>query len=116
LVQGVEGSPYAIAYFGFAYFTEEADNLKALALDAGDGAIEPNMETAEDNSYPLSRPLYIYSDATIIAEKPQVGAFINYYLTNVNSFIEAAGYFPASVEALNGAKQALIDAMEMGGM
>lgn len=114
LVQGVEGSPFAIGYFGFAYYQEQGDLLKVLSIDGGEGAIEPNEVTAEDGSYPLSRPLYIYSDAGIIAEKPQVGAFINYFLTNVNDLIIEVGYFPASAEALNGAKQALLDAM--GGM
>lgn len=111
LVQGVEGSPYAIGYFGFAYYQENNEKLKALALDAGSGPIEPNAVTAEDNTYPISRPLFIYSDAGIMKEKPQVAAFINYYLTNVNNEIVGVGYFPASVEALNASKQAWLDAM-----
>jgi len=114
LVQGVEGSPYAIGYFGFAYYIENQDLLKALAIDAGDGAVLPNEETAEDNSYPISRPLFIYSDATIMAEKPQVAAFISFYLSNVNNEVIEVGYFPASVEALNEAKQAWLDATGMG--
>lgn len=113
LVQGIEASPYAIGYFGFAYYVENQDRLKALALDFGDGAVEPSAETAEDGTYPLARPLYIYSDATVMAEKPQVAAFINYYLTNVNDYITEVGYFPASVEALNAAKQAWLDAVEL---
>ncbi len=111
LVQGVEGSPYAIGYFGFAYYIENADLLKAVAIDAGDGPIVPNEESAEAGTYPLARPLFIYSDATILAEKPQVAAFINYFLTNVNDNILDVGYFPASVEALNTAKQAWLDAV-----
>lgn len=114
LVQGVEGSPYAIAYFGYAYFEENAELLKAIAIDAGDGPIAPNGVTAEDGTYPIARPLFIYSAAEVIAEKPQVGAFINYYLTNVNDIILEVGYFPASVEALNEAKEALLSAMGMG--
>ncbi|MEP7290209.1 MAG: PstS family phosphate ABC transporter substrate-binding protein [Chloroflexota bacterium] len=113
LVQGVEGSPYAIGYFGFAYYQENRDELKALSLDAGNGMIEPNETTAEDNTYPLSRPLFLYSDAAILTEKPQVAAFINFYLTNVGDEIEGVGYFPASVEAINEAKQALLDSMGM---
>lgn len=111
LVQGVEGSPYAIGYFGFAYYQEQGDRLRVLSIDGGEGAIEPNAVTAEDGTYPLSRPMYIYSDAGVIAEKPQVGEFINYFLTNVNDLIVEVGYFPASPDALNGAKQALLDAM-----
>jgi phosphate binding protein len=106
LAQGVEGSPYAIGYFGYAYYQNEADSLKALLIDG----IEPTAETAESGDYPLSRPLYIYSDATIIAEKPQVGAFINFYLSYVDEEILDVGYFPASAAALDTAKQNWLDA------
>lgn len=108
LVQGVEGSPYAIGYFGYAYYNEQSDRLTALSLDG----IAPSFDTAESGEYPLSRPLYIYSDATILKEKPQVAAFINYFLSNVDDVIQEVGYFPASEEALNAAKQAWLDAMK----
>jgi len=110
LVQGVEGSPYAIGYFGFAYYIEEEDRLNAVAINS----IAPSAETAEDNSYPLSRPLFIYTDAGILAEKPQVGAFISFYLTNVNEVLAEVGYFPASVDALNAAKEAVLEALGTG--
>ena len=80
LVQGVEGDLYAIGFFGFAYYQEQQDNLKAVSVDE----ISPTAETAEDGSYALARPLFIYSDAKIIAEKPQVAAFLYFYLSNVN--------------------------------
>lgn len=107
LVQGVEGSPYAVAYFGFAYFQNEASNLKALSLNG----IVPNEETAESGEYALSRPLFIYSDAAILKAKPQVAGFINYFLANVNDLILEVGYFPASQDALDTAKQNWLDAM-----
>ena len=106
LVQGVEGDRYAIGFFGFAYYQEQAGKLKAIALDG----VEPNADTAEDGSYTLARPLFIYSDAKIMQEKAQVAAFINFYLTRVNEVIEDVGYFPASEEALNSARQAWLDA------
>ena len=108
LVQGVQGSPYAIGYFGYAYYNENKDTLKALMIDG----VEPTEETAEDNSYPLSRPLFMYSAGSIMAEKPQVAAFINFYLSNVNDEIIDVGYFPASEESLNEAKQNWLDAQE----
>jgi len=108
LVQGIQGSPYAIGFFGYAYYQENEDTLKALSIDS----IEPTEETAEDNSYPLSRPLFIYSAASIIQEKPQVAAFINYYLTTVNDEIVDVGYFPASEKALNESRMKLLEAME----
>jgi phosphate binding protein len=106
LVQGVEGSPYAIGYFGFAYYQENQEGLKAVSVDG----VEPNAETAESNKYPLSRPLFIYSDARIMAEKPQVAAFINFFLTYINEEIDAVGYFPASAEALDNAAQGWLNA------
>jgi phosphate transport system substrate-binding protein len=114
LVQGVEGSPYAIGYFGFAYYTENAEQLKALAIDGGEGPVTPDFDTVEGGEYLLARPLFIYSDAGIMAEKPQVAEFISFYLSNVNTVIEDVGYFPASVEALNAAKQAWLDAVGEG--
>ena len=107
LVQGVEGSPYAVGFFGFAYYQENEDKLTALSING----VEPDEQTAEDNSYPLSRPLFIYSDAKIMQEKPQVAAFINFFLTYVNEEILEVGYFPASVEALKAAMQSWLDAM-----
>lgn len=108
LVQGVEGSPYAVGYFGYAYYQENADKLKAVAVDG----VAPTAETAESGEYPLSRPLFLYSDAAILAAKPQVAGFINFYLTFVNEEIVDVGYFPASPEALDGARQAWLDAAQ----
>lgn len=96
LVQGVQGSPYAIGFFGFAYYQENADTLKVLALNG----VAPTAETAESGEYPIARPLFIYSDAQIMQAKPQVAAFIYFYLTNVNNEILDVGYFPASDAAL----------------
>jgi phosphate transport system substrate-binding protein len=56
-------------------------------------------------------PFFIYSTAKIVQEKPQVGAFINFYLTYVNDEIVDVGYFPASDDALEAAKQAWLDAI-----
>jgi len=105
LVQGVQGSPYAIGYFGYAYFAENEDVLQALTVEG----VTPTAESVDDGSYPLARPLFIYSDAAIMQTKPQVAAFINYYLTHVNEEVRDVGYFPAG-EALERAKQAWLDA------
>lgn len=112
LVQGVEGSPYAIGYFGYAYYLENAALLKAVSVDG----VTPTEETAEDNTYPLSRPLYLYSAAEILAEKPYVADYISYFLSNVNNVIIEVGYFPASVEALNEGKAHYLAAVGMEDM
>ncbi|NTU65060.1 MAG: phosphate-binding protein, partial [Chloroflexi bacterium] len=107
LVQGVEGDKNAIGYFGYAYFKENADKLKALKING----VEPSGSTVDAGTYPLARPLFMYSDPKILAEKPQVADFINFYLTYVNDEIGPVGYFPASNAALNGAKMALLNAL-----
>ena len=107
LVQGVEGSPYAIGYFGFAYYVENQGALKALAIDD----VEPNQASVDDGTYPLARPLFIYSDAKIMQEKPQVAAFIYFYLTNVNDNIVDVGYFPAPAVDLEAALAAWMEAL-----
>lgn len=107
LVQGVQGSPYAIGFFGFAYYVENQGTLKAVSIDG----VAPNEQTASDNSYPLSRPLFIYSDAAIMNDKPQVAAFIHFYLSFVNEEVVDVGYFPADADSLQGAWDVFNSAM-----
>ena len=92
LVQGVLGSPNAVAFFGYAYYSENADTLKNLAIDG----VEASTENVDNASYPLARPLFIYSTAGVMLEKPQVADFINFYLTYVNDEVEDIGYFASS--------------------
>jgi phosphate transport system substrate-binding protein len=101
LAQGVMGDQYAIGYFGYAYYVENEGDLKIVSIEG----VEPTETTAEDGSYPLARPLFIYSTASIMQEKPQVADFINFYLTFVNEEIVDVGYFPASAAALDQARQ-----------
>ena len=107
LVQGVSGDPFAIGYFGFAYFEENAASLRDLAVEG----VAPTVDSVNAGDYPLARPLFIYSDAGVMAAKPQVAAFINFYLTNVNDEVIDVGYFPASDEALATAQQNWLTAM-----
>ncbi len=104
LVQGIEGSPYAIGFFGYAYYAENADKLNVLSIEG----IEPSAESVDAATYPLARPLFLYSDASIMQEKPQVAAYINFFLTYVNEEISQVGYFPADVTV---GQQAWLDAM-----
>ncbi len=107
LVQGVEGSPYAVGYFGYAYYANNKEALKILNING----IEPVEENVDNFNYPLARPLFIYSTAGIMQEKPQVAAFINFFLTHVNEEILSVGYFPANQQALDGSAQNWLTAM-----
>ncbi|MEM7801545.1 MAG: substrate-binding domain-containing protein, partial [Chloroflexota bacterium] len=92
LVAGVEEFETSIGFFGYAFYQNSADQLKLVSVDG----VMPSAETALDGSYPLSRPLYIYTSPEVIEANPAVGAFVDYYLNNVNSIIEEVGYFPIS--------------------
>jgi phosphate transport system substrate-binding protein len=99
-VTGVEGSPGGMGYAGFSYYTENEGKLKALEVDNGKGCVGPSVETAQDGSYaPLSRPLFIYPSQSAL-KKPEVKAFVDYYLANVNSIAEAVGFVPLTEEQL----------------
>jgi phosphate transport system permease protein len=103
LAAGVAGSPYAVGFFGFAYVQEHLDTLRAVPVDG----VEPSAATVEAGDYPLSRPLFVYTVQSVLDEKPQVGAFLDFYLGNVNGLIDEVGYFPVSDETLNAATATL---------
>ena len=107
LVQGVLGGPYSVGFFGYAYYSENADKLRVLNIDG----VEASKESVDDASYPLARPLFIYTTADIMLEKPQAAAFVAFYLTYVNEEVVDVGYFPANREALDAARQAWLDAV-----
>ncbi len=101
LLQGVENSPYAIGFVNYTHYLRDPENLRLLAVES----IEPTESNIENIEYPLARPLYIYSAVEVIAAKPQVGEFINYYLTNANNVIGEFGYLGVSVVTSNKARQ-----------
>jgi phosphate transport system substrate-binding protein len=99
-VTGVSGAPGGMGYFGFSFFNENSDTLKALEIDAGQGCVAPSAETAQDGSYtPLSRPLFVYPSADALAD-PAFDAFMEYYLANVNSVAEQVGFIPLTDDQL----------------
>jgi phosphate transport system substrate-binding protein len=113
MVQGIAGDTYAIGYFGFAYYQDNRERLNIVAIDPGTGeAITPMEETVSDGSYPLARPLFIYSSSRIMQAQPQVAAFIDYYLANIPEFIEEVGYFPIPPETLEESRQKFRDVMQ----
>ncbi len=100
LVTGVSGNPYAVGFFCFAYFDANRDVLTAATIDS----IVPEASSVDAGTYPPARPLFMYAAPEIIAEKPQVGEFLTYYLNVVNEEVNAVGYFPADPFGLNRAK------------
>jgi phosphate transport system substrate-binding protein len=112
LVQGVASDELALGYFGYAYYAENAHRLKAVAIDDGDdangrGPIAPSPQTVRDGTYrPLARPLFIYV-STLALGRPEVQAFVDYYLAQGGTLASEVGYVPLSEAASRLVRQRL---------
>jgi len=92
LVQGVSGDQGAMGYFGFAYYTENAEILNVVGVDGGSGCVEPSIASINDGSYsPLSRPMFIYVNDFAL-QREEVRAFIEYYLNNAGALADEVGF------------------------
>lgn len=99
IVQGIEGSQYAMGYFGYAYYAENQNAIKALAIEEneGGGCTSPSIQNARDGSYPMARPLFIYASKQSITENTAVEDFVRYYIENSSTdLVSNIGYVPAS--------------------
>jgi phosphate transport system substrate-binding protein len=99
LVQGISGDVNALGFFGLAYYLENKDKLKAVAVKADDKAkaVLPAVETAKDGTYqPLSRPIFIYVSRKSVETKPEVAKFVEFYLDKKNAakLVKEVGYVP----------------------
>ncbi|MHB8841712.1 MAG: phosphate ABC transporter substrate-binding protein [Candidatus Aquicultor secundus] len=94
MVQGVEGDKGGLAFLGYAYYKQNENKLNILAVDGGTGPVEPTEESIKDGSYkPLARPIFIYVSKKAL-ERPEVKAFIQYYLTDGTKLVSDVGYIP----------------------
>lgn len=92
LVQGIAGDRNALGYFGYAYYVENTDKLKLVAIDSGNGPVLPTKETIEAGQYtPLSRPLFIYVSKSAL-QRPEVKAFVEFYMENAAELVAEVGY------------------------
>ena len=93
IVQGVSGSEGALGYFGLSYAEENADAIKLVSVDG----VFPSSETVIDGTYtPLGRPLFIYVNNASYVEKPQVKAFVDFFVANDEEITAAALFIPLS--------------------
>jgi phosphate transport system substrate-binding protein len=100
-VQGVSGERGGLGYFGFSYFEENQDTLKAVEVDGGSGCLAPSVASAQDGSYaPLSRPLFVYVKKSSFDDDENVRDFVKFMLDNEQSIAEAARFVPLSAEQL----------------
>lgn len=105
LVQGIAGDQYSLGYFGYAYYKENEDKLKLIAIDGGKGAILPTPETINNGSYaPLSRPIFIYINPLSLL-RPEVELFVNYYIDNAAILAAEVGYIALPDASYEAARQ-----------
>ncbi|MFW6195204.1 MAG: PstS family phosphate ABC transporter substrate-binding protein [Chloroflexota bacterium] len=98
LVRGISGDGDSLGYFGYAYYAQNQDQLKVVAIDNGDGCVEPSPETIESGDYqPLSRPLFIYVNTEAL-ERPEVKEFVKFYLENADELATEVGYVQVTDE------------------
>ncbi len=108
LVRGISGTKGSIGYFGYAYYQENQESLKVVAVDDGNGCVTPTPTTIADGSYsPLSRPLFIYVNVESL-NKPEVKAFVDFYLTHGPELVNEVGYI-ASGDEVYAANQRLVN-------
>ncbi|GAP11393.1 phosphate ABC transporter substrate-binding protein, PhoT family [Bellilinea caldifistulae] len=100
LVQGIAGDPNALGFFGLAYYEENQDKLKLVAIDNGDGnCVLPDLTTVSQGTYqPLSRPLFIYVNRARVDQKDEISLFIDFYLKNAGQLSKEVGYIPLTDE------------------
>ncbi|MCB0271795.1 MAG: PstS family phosphate ABC transporter substrate-binding protein [Bdellovibrionales bacterium] len=105
LVRGVEGDEYAMGFFGFAYYLENKDKLKLIAIDDGKGPVSPSPETIKDGSYhPLARPIFIYVNNQSL-QKPQIKDFVKYFIDHSGFLAGEVGYVALDDQSLQTEKQ-----------
>lgn len=110
LVTLISEDKYAIGFFGFGYYVNNQDRLKAVNVDFGDGPVEPSLDTiAEDGAYStFTRPVFTYLNMNHAKEKPQVLDFSIYLVNHINTFAEESGFAPLPEEEI----QSYIDVLE----
>ena len=110
-VQGVSGDKGALGYFGFSYFEQNQDTLKALEVDGGEGCVAPSVSTAQDGSYtPLSRPLFMYVKKSSLADTEGLADFVRFTLENEQTIAEEAQFVPLNQEQIDEQLQKLENA------
>ncbi len=108
LVQGVAGTQGATGYFGYTYYEENMDSLKAVSIDDGNGCVAPSVETAQAGEYtPLARPLFIYVSNKSYNDNEAVKEYTDFYIDNLQTIAEAAKFIPLSDELYGKTESAL---------
>lgn len=108
IIQGIAGSPASFGWVGYAYYAQNTDKVKAIAIDGGGGCVAPSPNTIADGSYPLSRLLFIYVNQAKTAENPAVKAYVDYYLSadGITAAVSEVGYVTLPADRIEATRAA----------
>lgn len=113
-INGVAGDPWAMAFIPFSFVQEAGEQVKALQIDGGEGCVEPALETVQDGTYqPLGRPLFIYPSGEAL-QKPEVVAFLEFYIENQEQITTEATYIPMTEEQVAASQEKVASLAEAG--
>ena len=91
VVDLVEKTPCAIGYSGLAYATDHV-KLACIATSDPTQCVSPSPATASDSSYPIARPLFMYTNGE---PKDHVKTYLDWVMSDVGQcIIQAKGYAP----------------------
>jgi phosphate transport system substrate-binding protein len=104
IVQGVQGERGGLGYFGFSYFEENADKLKLVRVDNGNGCVAPSIATVQKGRYkPLARPLFMYAKRSSF-RRPVVAGYFGHILGNEKAIAKRAGFIALTDRQLKKAR------------
>jgi phosphate transport system substrate-binding protein len=106
IVEGITGTPSSLGWVGYA-FAREAEGLKLIEVDGGDGCVAPSDETVADESYPISRPLFIYPSLARVNDNPTLASFVDFYVSDEGLPLAGeVGYVPLNAEQTQATRDA----------
>lgn len=93
IVQSVQKNEQGIGYFGYNFFEENKDKLKAVEIKDDSGEVtKPTKESIQDGSYALSRPLFIYTNEKKLKENEGFQDFMKFIFEDKGKSAEEAGF------------------------
>lgn len=107
IIENIGGAPSSLGWVGFAFADESSDSVTSLEVDGGDGCVAPTPETIANGEYPIARPLFIYVNAGEAEDRPELAAFVDYYLSDEGiAAVTEADYVELDPEALEATRAA----------
>ncbi|MCD9053724.1 PstS family phosphate ABC transporter substrate-binding protein [Staphylococcus arlettae] len=92
IVSSVQDNKQGIGYFGYNFYEQNKDKLKAVKIKGDSEAKEPSKKSIQNGSYALSRDLYVYANEKKLKDNKAFQEFIGFILDDKGKAAEDAGY------------------------